>query len=90
VSGPVWASSSKGRRAGCRGARDDLVDELVGDALLDDQPRPGGAHLAGVQEDRGQGVVEGGLAIGVGEDDVGVLAAEFERGALDTSVRPRP
>ena len=48
------------------------------DRLLDDQPGAGGADLAGVQEDRGQREVERGLAVGVGEDDVGVLAAELE------------
>jgi hypothetical protein len=57
---------------------DELVDEAVLDRLLDDQPRAGGADLAGVQEDRGQREVERGLAVGVGEDDVGVLAPELE------------
>ena len=60
------------------GAADQLVDELVVDRLLDDQPGAGRAHLAGVQEHRGQREVQRGLAVGVGEHDVGVLAAELE------------
>ena len=68
-----------GRRAGSRSARrDQLVDELVVDRLLDDQPGAGRADLAGVQEDRGQREVERGLEVGVGEHDVGVLAAQLE------------
>ena len=57
---------------------DEGVDERVVDRLLDDQARAGGADLAGVQEDRGEGVVEGDVDVGVREDDVGVLAAELE------------
>ncbi len=61
---------------------DQPVDELVVDRLLDEQPGPGRADLAGVQEDGGEGVVDGDLAVGVGEDDVGVLAAELQRHLL--------
>ena len=64
------------------GAADELVDELVVDRLLDDQPGTGRAHLARVQEHRGQREVERGLAVGVGEHDVGVLAAQLERDLL--------
>jgi hypothetical protein len=46
--------------------------------LLDDQPRTGRTHLSGVQEDGSQGEVQGGLEVGVCEDDVGILAAEFQ------------
>ena len=60
------------------GAVDQPVDELVVDVLVHDQPRAGGADLAGVQEHRGQGEVEGHLEVGVGEHQVGVLAAELE------------
>ena len=42
------------------------------------QPGAGRADLAGVQEDRGEREVERDLEVGVGEDDVGVLAAELE------------
>ena len=65
------------------GAFDQPVDELVVDALLDQQPRAGRADLAGVQEHGRQGEVQGDLEVGVGEDDVGVLAAELERDLLD-------
>ena len=57
---------------------DELGDELLGDGLLDHQPRTGRADLAGVEEHRGHRHVEGGRAVGVGEDDVGVLAAQLE------------
>ncbi len=81
---PVSASSSKGPPIRMSRARaHELVDERVVDRLLDDEPRPGRADLARMQEDRGQGVVESGLDVGVGEDDVGVLAAELEGHLLD-------
>ena len=67
---------------------DERVDEVVVDRLLDEQPGAGRADLAGVQEDRGQRVVEGDLEVGVGEDDVGVLAAQLE-GDLLHRRRPR-
>ena len=57
---------------------DEGVHEPVVERLLDQQARAGGADLAGVQEDRGERVVEGHVDVGVGEDDVGVLAAELE------------
>ena len=62
---------------------DQPVDEVVVDALLHQQPRAGRADLAGVQEDGGEGEVEGHLEVGVGEDDVGVLAAQLEGDLLD-------
>ena len=88
ISAPVSAFSSNGppSRISPR-PLDQLVDELVVDRLLDDQPRAGGADLAGVQEDRGERHVERGLAVGVGEDDVGVLAAELEGDLLHRAGR---
>ena len=62
---------------------DHLVDEVVLDRVLHDEPGASRADLAGVQEHGGQRVVEGHLDIGVGEDDVGVLAAELEGDLLD-------
>ena len=53
--------------------------------VLDDQPAAGRADLAAVDERRGQGVVDGRLEVGVGEDDVGALAAELERDALEVA-----
>src|SRR4051794_10317756 len=64
------------------GAGDELVDELVVDGLLDDQPGPGRADLPGVQEHGRQSEVERRVAVGVGEHDVGVLATELERDLL--------
>ena len=91
ISGPVSAFSSNGPPSRIGSARgDQLVDELVVDRLLDQQPGAGRADLAGVQEHRGQGEVEGRLEVGVGEDDVGVLAAELEGDLLHGRARRRP
>ena len=68
---------------------DQLLDDLVVDAVLDHEPRAGRADLSGVQEDRREGVVDRGVEVGVGEDDVGVLAAELERHALHRGRRGR-
>ena len=46
------------------------------------QARPGGAHLALVAEDAPERGAHGGVEIGVGEDDVGRLAAQFQAQAL--------
>ncbi len=69
------------------GAADQLGDELLVDGVLDDQARTGRADLAGVEEDRGEGVVDGGFEVGVGEDHVRVLAAELERDLLHRARR---
>ena len=65
------------------GPLDQPVDEVVVDGLLDQQAGAGRADLAGVQEHRREREVEGDLAVGVGEDDVGVLAAQLEGDLLD-------
>src|SRR5581483_11674 len=59
--------------------------ELVVDRALDEQPRPGEAHLALVAEASRHGPVEGGLQIGIGADDVGRLASQLERELLQGS-----
>src|SRR6185503_11206348 len=59
----------------------------VVDAVLDDEPGAGRADLAGVQEDRGDCVVDGGVEVDVREDDVRVLATELERDPLDRGRR---
>ena len=69
------------------GPLDEVVDEPVVQRLLDHQPRAGRADLAGVQEDGGEGEVEGGVVVGVGEDDVGVLAAQLEGDPLHRARR---
>ena len=69
------------------GAPADLGDEAVVDRVLDDRPAAGRADLAGVDEGRGQRVVDGRLEVGVGEDDVRALAAELEGDPLDVDRR---
>ena len=47
-------------------------------ALLHEQTRAGAAALAMVEEDRAGGAGDGGVDVGIGEDDVGGLAAQFQ------------
>ncbi|CAM5246799.1 hypothetical protein SVIOM74S_05571 [Streptomyces violarus] len=61
------------------GAAGEGLDEPVVQRVLDQQARTGRADLPGMQEGGVQRVVHGGVEVGVREDDVGVLAAEFER-----------
>ena len=61
--------------------------ELVGDALLQQQAGAGDAHLALVVEDAAGGGADRFLQIrAVGEDDVGALAARFQPDALHIAV----
>ena len=60
------------------GAADEFVDDLIVNRLFDDQTSTGRAHLAGVQEDRGECVVDCRFEISVGKDDVGVLPTQFQ------------
>ncbi len=71
------------------GASDQLVDEPLGDGFLDEEPGTGGAHLTGMDEGGIERVVEGGVEIGVGEDDVRVLATQLQRHLLDGARRRR-
>ncbi len=64
------------------GAADHLVDEAVVQRVLDDQPGAGRTDLPGMQEDGREGEIHGRLEVGVGEHDVRVLAAEFQRDLL--------
>ena len=64
------------------GAAHDLVDDAVVDRFLHQQPCPRRADLAAVEEDRRERVVDGSIEVGIGEDDVGILAPEFERDLL--------
>ncbi len=59
-------------------ARADLVVELLGDALLHQQPRARAAHLALVEPDAVDEAFDGGVEVRVVEDDEGALAAEFQ------------
>ncbi len=65
----------------------DLRDQVVVQGALHSQPRPGGAGLAVVQEHRRDRVVGGEVEVDVGEDDVGVLAAQLLVRALDRGRR---
>ena len=62
---------------------DHLLDELVVDLLLDEEAAAGAAALALVEEEGEVRAFDGRVEIGVGEDDVGALAAELERDALE-------
>ena len=60
----------------------DAVDHFVEDLLLDVEARTGAAALAVIEEDSVGRSGDGGVDVGVVEDDVGRLAAEFERDLL--------
>ena len=58
-------------------ARTDLVVELFGDAFLHEEARAGAADLALVEPDAVDEAFDGGVEVGVVEDDEGRFAAEF-------------
>ncbi len=60
-------------------------DELVRDRFLDEQPATGAADLALVEEDAVDDALDGLVERCVVKDDVGGLAAEFERQRLVTA-----
>ena len=60
------------------GAADDLVDEALRDRVLHDQARACRADQPGVRECGIEGVVHGGVEVGIGEHDIGVLAAQLQ------------
>ena len=59
-----------------------LADGLV-DVVVDVEALEGSAGLAGVDEGAPEQALGDGLGVGVGQDDAGVVAAEFEGEALD-------
>ncbi len=61
----------------------DLVDELVVDRLLDEEPAPGTAALPLVKEQAEVRALHGRVEIGVGEHDVRALPAQLERDSLE-------
>ena len=61
----------------------EAVEEGVVDGLGDDDAGAGGALLAVEAEGGGGDAVDGGVEVGIGVDDDGVLATELEDGALD-------
>ena len=70
-------------------ALDDPLDELVGDGALDEQPAAAVAALAHVEVDAIDDGVERGVQVGVGEHELGVLAAELELDLLQVALRTR-
>ena len=60
----------------------DAVNELVKDAFVHEQPRPGAAALTMIEEDSTRRAFRGDVKIGVPQDDVRRLAAEFKRDLL--------
>ena len=62
-------------------------EEFVIEAVLHEDARARGAHLPLVVVNAGGGATHGALEVGVSEDDVGRLAAEFERDPLERVCR---
>ena len=60
----------------------DELDEAVVHRAFDEDPAAGAAVLSGVVEHRARHACRGRLEVGVGEHDVGALAAELERDPL--------
>ena len=56
------------------------------DLLLDEQAAAGAAALALVEEQAEVGPLDGGVEVGVGEDDVGALAAQLQADALEVAL----
>jgi hypothetical protein len=69
--------------AHCLGHGGHRIDQLRVHLALDDHPGTGATVLARVGEHRGAGVLGGFLDVHVGKDDVGRLAAQLQRDALD-------
>ena len=63
----------------------ELLDELVGDRLVDVEALDGEAGLAAVEEAADARRADGGVDVGVVEDDHRIGAAELERHALHAS-----
>src|ERR1700730_1246920 len=63
------------------------VDHPVVNLLVRENARPRRAYLPGVEEDSGRSGLGRSLDVGVVKDDVGGLAAEFERHAFEVTRR---
>jgi hypothetical protein len=61
----------------------ELFEELIVDAFVDDGAGAGRALLTLETECRLRNAFDGGVDVGIGVDDDGVLAAHFKDGALD-------
>ena len=62
-----------------------LAHELVLGVLLDEEPGTSAADLTLVEEDTGDGTVDGSIDISVSKDDVRSFTTEFERYSLQVS-----
>ena len=69
------------------GALDDPLDELVGDGALNEQAAAAVAALAHVEVDAIDDRIERRVQIGVGEHELGILAAELELHLLQVALR---
>ncbi len=66
-----------------RGDGGEFRADVVVDVLVDVEALEGRAGLAGVDEGAPEQVLGDGLGVGVGQDDAGVVAAQFQGQALD-------
>ena len=69
------------------GAGSALCDEFVVDLFFHEDSRSGAAALAVIEEEAEVRAFHGFVNVHVGEDDVGALAAEFQRDALEIGFR---
>ncbi|MCY1501631.1 hypothetical protein D9M68_357120 [compost metagenome] len=65
----------------------ELVQERIGNALVQHQPRTGDAGLALVMENGPGRAVDGGVEVGIVKDNVGPFAAKFQLHALQVALR---
>ncbi len=65
------------------------LDEVRGDALLDVDPLGRRTHLSGIEEPSPGGAGDGGVEVGVGEDDERIDAAELEVDLLEAGAGAR-
>ena len=79
---PIWRRVGGVTDAELFGAGGQFVDKAIVDVLVNEQAGGGGAHLALVAENAPELRLDRGVEIGVGEDDIGALAAELEAEAL--------
>ena len=66
-----------------------LFYELIVDFLFDEHPRSGAAALAVIEEQAEVRALHGFIQVRIGEHDVGALAAQFQRDALQIGLRGR-
>src|SRR5262249_46064917 len=67
--------------------RHELIEELIGNLLMQQQARACNTGLSLVVEDRERAAGYGSLEVGVIEDDIGALTSEFELDTLEIARR---